>query len=150
MIQRDYILRMIEEMGKFLSHLLRLRKKGLPQKGFQEFEAFIKAHYRQSVTDFMAKGLESSLDELKEPFLAYPDELGQLFYSGAEMALEINERAKAQILLQLAWEALREAEKNSNTYRFARMVEMNAIRDQLGLMGVRVEREGGGGVKGKG
>ncbi len=147
MIQRDYILRMIEEIGKFLSHLLRLRKKDLSQKGFQEFEAFIKVQFRQSVADFMAKGLEASLSDLKEPLLAYPDELGQLFYSGAGLALETEERAKASMLLQLAWEAYREAERNSKTYRFERIVEMNAIRDQLGLMGIGIERESG--VKGK-
>jgi hypothetical protein len=136
MIQRDYILRMIEEMGKFLSRLLKLRKEGNSQKGFQAFEDFLKTHFKHSSDDFLAEGLLLSMEHLKEPLNNYPDELGQLFYSGAGMALEIDQRSKAQILFQLAWEAFRLAEKNSKTYRFERMVEMNAIREQLALMGL--------------
>ncbi len=136
MIQRDFILRMIEEMGKFLSSLLKLRKEGNSQKGFQAFEDFLKTHFKYSSDDFVADGLTLTLEHLKEPLNSYPDELGQLFYSGAGLALEVNQRSRAQVLFQLAWEAYRLAEKNSKTYRFDRMVEMNAIREQLALMGI--------------
>lgn len=142
MIQRDYILRLIEEMGKFLNHLFKLQKRGLIHKSFDEFEAFIKTHFGRSIDDLMAKGEEIIPEKLKEPMEKYPDELGQLLFSGSQIAIEIDERAKGQFLMQLAWEAYIRAEKNSKTFRFNRAVEMNAIRDQLALMGVVVEVDG--------
>ncbi len=136
MFQRDYILRMIEEMGKFLSRLIGLRKQGFSKKGLQELDVFLKAHFQQSTDDLLARGYVLSLKHLEKSMESYPDELGQLLFSGAEMALANNERSKAQVLYQIAWEAYRLAEKNGKTYRFDRMVEMNAIREQLALMGI--------------
>ena len=136
MMQRDYILRMIEEMGKFLSRLIGLRKQDLTEKGLQELDDFLTAHFKYSTDDLMAQGFVLSLKKLEKPMESYPDELGQLLFTGAEMALDHHERSKAQVLFQLASAAYRLAEKNGKTYRFNRMVEMNAIREQLALMGI--------------
>ena len=138
MIQRDYILRMIEEIGNFLAKLSGYKNENLHKKGLEEFLEFTETHFGLTSEDFQPDHLDAAKEKLKDSLEHYPDELGQLCLSGAEMAEDADQRAQAQTLYMLAWDALQHAEHSTGSFRFDRMVEMNSIRDKLGLMGINV------------
>ncbi len=138
MIQRDYILRMIEEIGKFISRLSGLKDKKLYDRGFEELLAFLEAHYNLKEADLLIRNMEALEGQLKTSFENYPDELGQFLSDGAEMAREAGKDENADTLYLLAWKALREAESKGQAFRFDRVVEINAIKEKLSLMGIFV------------
>jgi hypothetical protein len=141
MIQKDYILRMIEEIGRFLARVSGMKNNRTEGKGFEEFLSFISAHFGISVDDLKLENIEQLEKKLKISFDQYPDELGQLFSGGAELAREMNKGAAAEVLYLIAWNAFRKAENDSQAYRFERLVEMNSIKEKLALMGINVRED---------
>ncbi|PWE00717.1 hypothetical protein [Marinilabilia rubra] len=139
MIQRDYILRMIEEIGRFIARLSGMRDKKLAHQGYEEFLSFLLAHYKLSEGDISLENMDCLEEKLKVGFDSYPDELGQLLSGGAEMAGSIEKGSVAETLYLLAWISLNKAEANTQTFRFERQVEMSAIKDKLILMGINVD-----------
>lgn len=138
MIQRDYILRMIEEIGNFLAKLSGFKNENLHEKGLEEFLDFMETHFGMTSDDFYPGNVSSLEEKLSSSFENFPDEVGQLCISGAELAENADHRSRAQTLYLLAWDALQYAENETQTFRFDRMVEMNAVRDKLALMGINV------------
>jgi hypothetical protein len=138
MIQKDYILRMIEEIGRFLAKVSGMKDNRTEGKGFEEFLSFISVHFGISGEDLKLENMELLEEKLKIAFDQYPDDLGQLFSEGAELARDMKKGAVAEVLYLIAWTAFRKAENDSQTYRFERLVEMNAIREKLALMGIHV------------
>ncbi|MFO8000455.1 MAG: hypothetical protein R6U46_04365 [Marinilabilia sp.] len=138
MIQRDYILRMIEEIGRFLAKISGLRDDHLNEKGLNEFFEFMEGHFGLKAEDIHPDNLAAVEEKLRSSFDNFPDELGQLCLSGAEMAEIVDQRTRAQTLYMLAWEAYQSAENEAQTFRFDRIVEMNTVRDRLALMGINV------------
>lgn len=139
MIQRDYILRMIEEIGKFLAKLSGLKDKEMGGKGYDEFLTFLNVHFKIAEENLSLENLDLLEEKLKVAFANYPDELGQLLSGGAEIAKDTQNGRQAEAMYLLAWRALKKAENDTQTFRFDRQVEMSTIKDKLGLMGINVE-----------
>ncbi|WP_462318802.1 hypothetical protein [Marinilabilia sp.] len=139
MIQRDYILRMIEEIGKFLAKLSGLKDKKMASKGYDEFLTFLNVHFQISEGDLSLENLDWLEEKLKVAFGNYPDELGQLLSVGAEIANDTQKGREAEAMYLLAWRALKKAENDTQAFRFDRQVEMSTIKDKLALMGINVE-----------
>ena len=139
MIQRDFILRMIEEIGRFLAKISGMRDKQLVVEGYDEFLSFVKAHFKIAEKDISLSNLETLEENLKTALEQYPDELGQLLSGGAELARDVKKGEVAEVLYLLAWKSLKKAEDSSSAYRFERLVEMNGIKEKLALMGINVE-----------
>jgi hypothetical protein len=136
MYQKDYILRMIEEIGRFLAGL---KSKKNDEKGFNEFLEFIFTHFGIEPEDLHIENISLLEEKLKNGMDEYPDELGQLLFNGGETASEAGRRDVTEVMYLLAWTSFMKAEKESGTYRFERVVEMNEIKDKLSLMGINVE-----------
>lgn len=135
MYQKDYILRMIEEIGRFLAGL---KAKKNTEEGFNEFLEFISAHFGIEPEDLNIENISIPEEKLKSAMEEYPDELGQLLMNGGEAASEAGRRDVTEVLYLLAWSSYMKAEKESGTYRFERVVEMNGLKEKLGLMGINV------------
>ncbi|MFP4604900.1 MAG: hypothetical protein ACLFNJ_05960 [Bacteroidales bacterium] len=95
-------------------------------------------HFGTTTEDFYPDNISSLEEKLSSSFEHFPDELGQLCISGAELAENAGQRSRAQTFYLLAWDALQYAEHETQTFRFDRMVEINAVRDKLALMGINV------------
>jgi hypothetical protein len=135
MYQKDYILRMIEEIGRFLAGL---KMKKNDEEGFNDFLEFISAHFGIELEDLNIENLSSLEEKLKSAMADYPDELGQLLLNGGEVASVAGRRDVTEVLYLLAWTSFMKAENESGTYRFERVVEMNGLKEKLGLMGINV------------
>lgn len=138
MYQKDYILRMIEEIGRFLAALSGLKSKKNHKKAFEDFLEFIALHFNIESEELSLENIELLEAKLKSALNDYPDELGQLLLNGGESASEAGRRDITETLYLLAWTAYSKAEQESDTYRFNRMVEMNNLKEKLALMGINV------------
>ncbi len=135
MYQKDYILRLIEEIGRFLAAF---KSKKNDEERFKEFLIFISNHFGVEPEDLHPDKISFLEEKLKRAIEQYPDELGQLLYSGGDAAIEAVQRDSAEVLYLLAWSSYMKAEKESGIYRFERMVDMNGLKERLGLMGINV------------
>jgi hypothetical protein len=135
MYQKDYILRMIEEIGRFLAGL---KSKRIDEEGFNDFLEFISTHFGIDPEDLNLENISLLEEKLKSSMEEYPDELGQLLMNGGEVASDAGRRDVTEVLYLLAWTSYMKAEKESGTYRFERVVEMNGLKEKLGLMGINV------------
>ena len=136
MYQKDYILRMIEEIGRFLAGL---KAKENNEEGFNDFLGFISNHFGIESEDLCLENISLLEEKLKDAMQEYPDELGQLLMNGGEVASDADRRDLTEVLFLLAWSSYMKAEKESGTYRFERVVEMNGLKEKLGLMGINVD-----------
>ncbi|WP_148660908.1 hypothetical protein [Marinilabilia salmonicolor] len=138
MFQKDYILRMIEEIGRFLTVLSGLKKSKEYKKAYEEFLEFISAHLNIEEDDLNPENITLLEKKLESGLTDYPDELAQLLMDGGELASEAGRRDVTEVLYLLSWKSYLQAEQESGAYRFNRMVEMNNLKERLGLIGINV------------
>ncbi|RCW30188.1 hypothetical protein [Marinilabilia salmonicolor] len=138
MFQKDYILRMIEEIGRFLTVLSGLKKKKEHKKAYEEFLEFISTHLKIEEDELSTENLTLLEKKLESGLSDYPDELAQLLMDGGELSSEAGKRDVTEVLYLLSWNSYRKAEEESGAYRFNRMVEMNSLKERLALMGINV------------
>ncbi len=138
MFQKDYILRMIEEIGRFLTVLSGLKKKKQYKKAYEEFLEFLSAHLKIGEDELSPENLTLLEKKLEAGFTDYPDELAQLLMDGGELASDAGRRDVTEVLYLLSWKSYLQAEQESGAYRFNRMVEMNSLKERLALMGINV------------
>ncbi len=138
MYQKDYILRLIEEFGRFLRIILRLKNE-------QQFEAA-----SLQLNEAAEKLLQVNLDELvKDPgnmeqiilVRAFnPDQsdiLADLLFLRAEILLETGQKITATRLFEMAKHFLEQNQEKSKTYSLDRIEKIRNI--ELFLKDLRIE-----------
>ncbi len=138
MYQKDYILRLIEEFGRFLRIILRLKNE-------QQFEAA-----SLQLNEAADKLLQVNLDELvKDPgnmeqiilVRAFnPDQsdiLADLLFLRAEILLDTGQKITATRLFEMAKHLLEQIQEKSKTYSLDRIEKIRNI--ELFLKDLRIE-----------
>ncbi len=132
MLQRDFILRMIEEISKFITLVLKLKDTGEQVKAYDEIkkitEKFTGISYDSLVGN---EEYKKSLGIKKDEPVAYLDAKGQFFLSAGEICLDLNKRNEAQKLFETALFFYTNAENRHQTFSFQRQVDMSKIFDYL-------------------
>jgi len=135
MLQRDFILRMIEEISKFVTLVLKLKESGEPVKAYEELKNMTKKFTGISYDALVGKSDEKvSLSVKSNDPVQYLDAKGQFFLTAGELCLDLNKRDEAQKLLETAMFFYTAAENNHKTFSFQRQVDMSKIFDYLDLM----------------
>ncbi len=136
MFQRDFILRMIEEMAKFVTLVLKMKNTGEQSKAYNDVkkmtEKFTGLSYESLVNgDIGVDDLNIKEDEPVE----YVDAKGQFFLVAGELCIDLNKRAEAQKLFETALYFYKNAESMFDTFSFQRQVDISKIKEYLSLMG---------------
>jgi len=135
MLQRDFILRMIEEISKFITLVLKLKDTGEQVKAYDEIkkmtEKFTGISYDSLVGN---EEYNKSLGIKKGEPVAYLDAKGRFFLSAGEVCMDLNKRNEAQKLFETALFFYTNAENLHQTFSFQRQVDMSRIFDYLDLL----------------
>ena len=135
MLQRDFILRMIEEISKFVALVLKLKEAGEPVKAYEELKNMTKKFTGIPYDALVGRSDEKvSLSAKPNDPVQYLDAKGQFFLTAGELCLDLNKRDEAQKLLETALFFYTAAENNHKTFSFQRQVDMSKIFDYLDLM----------------
>ena len=135
MLQRDFILRMIEEISKFITLVLKLKDTGEPVKAYEELKKMTEKFTGISYDAIVGKSDEKvSLSVKKGDPVQYLDAKGQFFLTAGELCLDLNKRDEAQKLFETALFFYNAAENNHQTFSFQRQVDMSKIFDYLDRM----------------
>lgn len=136
MIQRDYILKMLEEFFQAMAKIVRHREAGglggvasLQERFNRVYEQF----FRQPAEHFYALGKEDILDDIweansEQDAYAKMQMLSELFYQDALIKDDIPERCQ---LLEKSLYLLRFIQQNSRTYSWEREIKMADIRKRI-------------------
>ncbi len=135
MLQRDFILRMIEEISRFITLVLKLKDTGEPVKAYEEIKKMTKKLTGVSYDALTGKSDEKANISAKpnDP-ASYLDAKGQFFFTAGELCLDLDKRDEAQKLLETALFFYSAAENNHKTFSFQRQVDMTKIFEYLDRM----------------
>ena len=137
MIRQDYILRMIEEIGKMIAAILGLLKKGEVTQAQRLYSEGIKRAFNMDDD----RVLEMSVDKLR---LIFENQFGESFEGleimagliskGGDIQLKNNNHEKAEQCYLKALELFNLVEMESQTFSLSRQAEMGKVTqlvDQL-------------------
>jgi tetratricopeptide (TPR) repeat protein len=121
MIQnKDYILQIIEAIGRGVAKIIGLKEKGQYTKALEELELCYSEHF-----DLMHIETESNYLKL--------DMYGELLNHEAEINIELGDYGKAKDLYLKALQSLTKAEKESKSFDMKRIGMMSEIQSALSL-----------------
>ncbi len=135
MLQRDFILRMIEEMAKLIAVALKLGRSGEPSKAYEEIK-----NMSEKLTGISFDGIISgdatgkTISVTKDDTVEYLDAKGQFFFTAGELCLDLNKRNEAQKLFETALFFYTNAENRHQSFSFQRQVDMSKIFEYLDQM----------------
>lgn len=137
MIRKDYILRMIEEIGKMIAIMLGLLNKG----------------ENQQAQKLYAEGLKRSLDLDEDAILSmeadqlrtiFEDKFGEsfeglevlagLFAAGGDMYVKNKHYGKAKLSYVKAMQLYHLVETESSTYSVSRQAQMSKVQQLMGQL----------------
>ena len=137
MIQRDYILRIIQDLVKFIARMLKLLQEQDIEKAYDQV-----VQKTEKLTDTQyASFLKMTRDELKvkltekEVNAEHLDTLAQFFMVSGEICIEKDVRGEAQHFLSCADLCMTLSEERFKTFSFERQVDQKKVRDMLTQMG---------------
>ena len=135
MLNRDFILRMIEDISRFITLVLKLKNNGETGKAYEEMKDMTKKLTGISYDALMGWSDEPvNLSVKKSDPVKYLDAKGQFFFTAGELCFDLNKHAEAQKLFETALFFYNEAENNHKTFSFQRQVDMSNIFDYLDRM----------------
>jgi hypothetical protein len=128
--QRDFILRIIEEIAKFIAILLNLKQE---KKSDQAYKIMARQSNRvvgKEYEDFLEMKFEDFKLSLKNKNVSsdYFDTLGRYFMTSGEVCLSLGKDKEAIQHLTFAKSCYEEAESEFKTYSFNRQVEMDNLK----------------------
>ena len=139
MIERDFILRMIQEIGHFLTQLLKWRQQGQVSKAMEEVLKRIPFVTGLTMDEIVRE--EFSTKQLKmddsDPE-SYLDAKGQFLLMAGELFLDSKKRMEAQRLFEAGYYYYSMAEQNFKTFSFQRQVDLDKLKNHLDLMAAPV------------
>ncbi len=129
MLQRDYILRIIEQIGLFLSRLLKLRQEDKLDDAYDLMQSEAQRTVGVSYQKLLQKSPEVLLQDLDEGTITerHLDALGCYFMTSGEICLDLKKDSEAIHHLKLALYCYAEAGKRFATYSFNRQVDLNKL-----------------------
>ncbi|NPA35555.1 MAG: hypothetical protein GXO47_01780 [Chlorobi bacterium] len=135
MLKRDFILRMIEEIAKFVTLVLKLRDTGETEKAYEEIKTMT-GKFTGISYDELIKGETGggSLSVKGSDRVEYLDAKGQFFFTAGEVCLDLGKRKEAQRLFETALFFYNSAENNHKSFSFQRQVDMTKIYEYLDSM----------------
>ena len=137
MIERDYILRIIQDLVKFIARMLKLLQEQDIEKAYDQV-----VRKTEQLTDTQYGAfLNMSPDILRDKLLAqeisaeYLDTLARFFIVSGEICIEKEVRGEAQHFLSCADLCMTLSEETFKTYSFDRQVDQKKVREMLTRMG---------------
>jgi hypothetical protein len=130
---------MIQEIGHFLSQLLKWRQQGQVSKAMEEVLKRIPFVTGLTMDELVRE--EFSPKQLKMDDLdpeSYLDAKGQFLLMAGELFLDSKKRMEAQRLFEAGYYYYSLAEKNFKTFSFQRQVDLDKLKNHLDLMAAPV------------
>lgn len=137
MIQRDYILRIIQDLVKFIARMLKLLQEQDIEKAYDQV---VRKTEKLTATQYESF-LKMSQEDLKEKLLEkdinaeYLDTLARFFMVSGEICIEKEVRGEAQHFLSCADLCMTLSEEQFKTFSFERQVDQKKVREMLVQMG---------------
>ena len=137
MIERDYILRIIQNLVKFIARLLKLLQEEDIEKAYDQV---VRKTEKLTATQYEAF-LKMSQDELeaklfeKEMNAEYLDTLARFFMVSGEICIEKEVRGEAQHFLSCADLCMTLSETKFKTFSLDRQMDQKKVREMLTQMG---------------
>ena len=137
MIERDYILRIIQDLVKFIARLLKLLQEEDIEKAYDQV---VRKTEKLTATQYDSF-LKMSRDDLKvklsekEINAEYLDTLARFFMVSGEICIEKEVRGEAQHFLSCADLCMTLSEEKFKTFSFERQMDQKKVREMLMKMG---------------
>ena len=135
MIERDYIMRMLQDFFSMIAKLIRLKVEEPDMTRVQErFNEVYKQFFRHSADHFYDTDKEEILDELAREELSETEQnaviqmLSELLYQDGLIKKNITEKC---MLLEKSLYLMQYLERHSNTYSWDREQKMSDIHKML-------------------
>ncbi|MBI9064332.1 MAG: hypothetical protein JEZ14_20270 [Marinilabiliaceae bacterium] len=137
MIERDYILRIIQDLVKFIARMLKLLQEEDIEKAYDQVvrktEKLTAIQY-DSFLKMSRDDLKAKLSE-KEMNAEYLDTLARFFMVSGEICIEKEVRDEAQHFLSCADLCMALSEEKFKTFSFERQMDQKKVREMLTQMG---------------
>ncbi|GEM_PF-5626109 len=135
MLQRDFILRMIEEMAKLIAVALKLKSAGKTSEAYEELKTMTEklTGIPYDVVIEGSSGGKSVAVKQTDP-VEYLDAKGQFFFTAGELCLDLDKRGEAQRLFETALFFYSSAEDKHKSFSFQRQVDLTKIFEYLDRM----------------
>jgi len=135
MFQRDFILRMIEEIAKMIAIALKLKRSGETSKAYEELKRMTEKLTGISYDDLINGDTNNKSISIKsnDP-VEYLDAKGQFFFTAGELCLDLDKRDEAQTLFETALFFYTNAEDKHKSFSFQRQVDLSKIFEHLDRM----------------
>jgi len=137
MIERDYILRIIQDLVKFIARLLKLLQEEDIEKAYDQV---VRKTEKLTATQYDSF-LKMSRDDLKvklsekEMNAEYLDTLSRFFMVSGEICIEKEVRGEAQHFLSCADLCMTLSETKFKTFSLDRQMDQKKVREMLIQMG---------------
>ena len=135
MIQRDFIKRQLEELGralgKIISDILKLKDLGKVNEGIMMANETLENTFELDIENIFAHPLDNFVETLtkeKKYSSVHLNYLGDLLYATAELFEEKGEVEKAKILYQKVLAIFIHVNETEKTFSLARNNKMETIR----------------------
>ncbi|TAJ09422.1 hypothetical protein DMA11_19960 [Marinilabiliaceae bacterium JC017] len=136
MIQRDYILRIIQDLITFIARMLRLKQNGNLEEAYLEVVKKTEKLLKMDYDDFLA------LDDTEKPDVTmdgenadYLDACGRFFMLAGEICLDKGLREEGIRHYRYAEASFLKAEQKFKTFSFQRQVELEKVAQVLSMNG---------------
>lgn len=136
--QRDYILRIIEEIARFIAILLNLKQEKKLDVAYDMMTRQSRKMVGVSYEAYLKMSFEDFLATLKSKTLSsdYLDTLGQYFMVAGELCLSLEKDGEARHNLTFAKASYDEAEQRYSTYSFKRQVDYKKLKQLFVRVGM--------------
>lgn len=133
MIRKDYILRLLADMAKFIAQLLKMYTEKDAQKGYHEAVKKIEELFGLDFSSFLEQPTDRLLEHEAISNSSWVDLTGELLQITGNFAGDLNLTSEKTILLRKALFLLEYNEQNSKSFSFQRLTLINQVKDQLGI-----------------
>ena len=134
MVQRDYILRMIEMLVQAIAAILKLIKSGDLHQASQRLQSAYDMAFRHEALKLKILPEEGLIDTLLREYLytnGHLEMLAELFYADAELLLAENKTAESMAYYRKSLALLEYIDKEYHSFSQERQNRMQAIRERL-------------------
>ncbi len=134
MVQRDYILRMIEMLAQVIAGILKLIKSGDLHQASQSLQSAYGMAFRNEALKLKILPEEGLIDTLLQEYLytnGQLEMLAELFYAHAELLLAENKTAESMSYYRKSLALLEYIDIVCRSYSQERQDRMQAIRERL-------------------
>lgn len=130
MYQRDYILRVIEQIAKMIAALLGLLKEERKDTLQHQLNDLVSKFLGKDVDELLEGGFDTLKEEMQEQATGadYWDKMGKALLLCGEVNLKMQKDVPAIRFLRMAEECFVEAERTYSTYSFQRQKDLEHLK----------------------